>query len=183
MSFTSIFAVAIGDDWNYLMTMAFRVEGYSALLFYPIVFVVMNLVLLNLFLAILLHNFAGSGQEADAVTQEEEKNLAKFKRKMRTKCRSCNNRMRRWFSCCYVKEIDADGEKLWWGDQNLSLIDLFKRHGPTDIKTCNTGNTSVMANKLNPPSSSESSDSLLSDGSLLKDPPPAVIIECDASDH
>ena len=102
---------------------------------------------------------------------------------MRTKCRSCNIRMRKWFSCCYVKEIDADGEKLWWGDQNLSLIDLFKRHGPTDIKTCNTGNTSVMANKLNPPSSSESSDSLLSDGSLLKDPPPAVIIECDASVH
>ena len=58
MSFTSIFAIAVGDDWNLMMAMAYRTEGYTALFFFPIVFVVMNLVLLNLFLAILLHNFA-----------------------------------------------------------------------------------------------------------------------------
>lgn len=57
MSFTTIFAVAIGDDWNLLMAMAYRAEGLIALIFYPIVFIFMNLILLNLFLAILLQNF------------------------------------------------------------------------------------------------------------------------------
>lgn len=57
MSFTTIFAVAIGDDWNLLMTMAYRSEGFIAIFFYITVFIVMNIVLLNLFLAILLNNF------------------------------------------------------------------------------------------------------------------------------
>lgn len=54
MGFTSIFAVAIGDDWNYLMAMAYRAEGFIAIVFYTLVFIFMNLILLNLFLAILL---------------------------------------------------------------------------------------------------------------------------------
>ena len=57
MSITTIFAVAIGDDWNMLMTHGYRAEGFIAIFFYPIVFIIMNLVLLNLFLAILLFNF------------------------------------------------------------------------------------------------------------------------------
>ena len=57
MSITMIFAIAIGDDWNYFMAMAYRAEGFVALLFYPFVFIFMNLILLNLFLAILLQNF------------------------------------------------------------------------------------------------------------------------------
>lgn len=54
MGFTSIFAIAIGDDWNYLMALAFRAQGGIAIGFYPLVFIFMNLILLNLFLAILL---------------------------------------------------------------------------------------------------------------------------------
>ena len=54
MGFVSVFAIAIGDDWNYLMAMAYRAEGFIAIMFYPAVFIVMNLILLNLFLAILL---------------------------------------------------------------------------------------------------------------------------------
>lgn len=57
MGITSIFAVAIGDDWNYFMAMTYRAEGVIAIIFYPLVFIWMNLVLLNLFLAILLANF------------------------------------------------------------------------------------------------------------------------------
>lgn len=57
MGITTIFAVAIGDDWNYLMAMAWRAEGYLAIAFYSVVYIVMNLILLNLFLAILLQNF------------------------------------------------------------------------------------------------------------------------------
>ena len=58
MGFTSIFAVAIGDDWNTLMVQTFRAEGFTAIFFYSLVFIIMNLILFNLFLAILLHNFA-----------------------------------------------------------------------------------------------------------------------------
>lgn len=57
MGFTSIFAVAVGDDWNYLMALAYRAEGFIAIMFYPTVFIMMNLILFNLFLAILLQDF------------------------------------------------------------------------------------------------------------------------------
>ena len=57
MGFTSIFAIAIGDDWNLMMAMAYRAEGFVAIIFYLVVFIFMNLMLLNLFLAILLENF------------------------------------------------------------------------------------------------------------------------------
>ena len=63
MGFTSIFAIAIGDDWNYLMALAYRAQGLIALAFYPIVFIFMNLILLNLFLAILLRNFEEDDDE------------------------------------------------------------------------------------------------------------------------
>lgn len=57
MSITTVFAIAVGDDWNYLMAMAYRAQGYIAIAFYSVVFIFMNLILLNLFLAILLGNF------------------------------------------------------------------------------------------------------------------------------
>lgn len=66
MGFVSIFAIAIGDDWNYLMALAYRAEGEIAFGFFPIVFIFMNLILLNLFLAMLLQNYA---------TKDNEKNV------------------------------------------------------------------------------------------------------------
>ena len=78
MGFTSIFAIAIGDDWNYLMAMAYRAEGMLAILFYPVVFIFMNLVLLNLFLAILLQNFDEKEEpEKDKSEEREEKTMAR----------------------------------------------------------------------------------------------------------
>ena len=107
MSFTSIFAVAIGDDWNLFMMKAFRAEGSIALFYYPVVFIVMNLVLLNLFLAILLHNFEEtSGSKEEKVNEAEEKKLAKFNRRVKKKCRPCIERYIRTFSCCIIKEED-----------------------------------------------------------------------------
>ena len=72
MSFTSIFAIAVGDDWNYLMAMAYRAEGASAILFYPVVFIFMNLILLNLFLAILLDSFEENNVHAEEDTEKVE---------------------------------------------------------------------------------------------------------------
>ena len=65
MGFTSIFAVAIGDDWNYHMAQAHRAEGGIAIAFYPFVFIFMNLILLNLFLAILLQNFETKPEDTE----------------------------------------------------------------------------------------------------------------------
>ena len=75
MGFTSIFAVAIGDDWNYYMAQTFRAEGFTAIFFYSFVFITMNLILFNLFLAILLHHFDLQKDESkndEAQLQEEE---------------------------------------------------------------------------------------------------------------
>ena len=81
MGFTSIFAIAIGDDWNYLMALAYRTEGFIALAFYPVVFILMNLILLNLFLAILLQNFETKEEEPevkDQTAEQEDKAMSKI---------------------------------------------------------------------------------------------------------
>ena len=70
MALTSIFVVFIGEDWHVIMHSHYRVAGFSALLFFPALFVSLNLIMLNLFLAILLANFEtdtdeGSGGEDD----------------------------------------------------------------------------------------------------------------------
>ena len=54
MAFTSIFIVFIGEDWQTLMHSHYRIEGVSALLFFPFLYICLHLILLNLFLAILL---------------------------------------------------------------------------------------------------------------------------------
>jgi hypothetical protein len=71
MAFIAIFIVFIGDDWNAIMYNHYRAflfdEGqhlkssqaaaYGAVLFFVALFIVGNLILMNLFLAILLKNF------------------------------------------------------------------------------------------------------------------------------
>lgn len=109
MSITTIFAIAIGDDWNYLMAMAYRAEGFIAIFFYPIVFVFMNLVLLNLFLAILLQNFGT--RELSERDSKEDKNVVKFKRHVK--------KFVRRFNCCHV---DEENEKNL--DMNVSGIEF-----------------------------------------------------------
>ena len=47
------------------MAMAYRAQGLIALFFYPFVFIFTNLVLLNLFLAILLQNFDEEPQDEE----------------------------------------------------------------------------------------------------------------------
>ena len=76
MGFTAIFAIAIGDDWNYLMAQAWRAEGFIAIVFYPVVFIFMNLILLNLFLAILLQNFETTEDEKKEDEQVDQEDKA-----------------------------------------------------------------------------------------------------------
>ena len=55
--FTTIFIVFIGEDWNASMYDHVRATGNGGIFFFISLFILGNLVLLNLFLAILLKNF------------------------------------------------------------------------------------------------------------------------------
>ena len=57
LGFTTIFIVFIGEDWNWVMYDHFRAEGVSSVFIFILIFIVGNLIMLNLFLAILLKNF------------------------------------------------------------------------------------------------------------------------------
>ena len=61
----TIFIIFIGDDWNSIMALHYRAEGQIALVFFPVIYISLNLIMLNLFLAILLGNF-------DVVCEETE---------------------------------------------------------------------------------------------------------------
>ena len=107
MGFTSVFAIAIGDDWNLLMALAYRANGFIALVFYPLVFIFMNLILLNLFLAILLSNFETSDEPQEESKDQDEKAINKFKKRMRRRCRRCCLRCEARCPCFFFREEDA----------------------------------------------------------------------------
>jgi|TARA_B110000305_G_scaffold241048_1_gene313599 hypothetical protein len=71
----TVFIVLIGEDWNSSMYDHFRSEGYVAHFFFIILFILGNLILLNLFLAILLKNF----EEPPGKDEEEEEDDGKPK--------------------------------------------------------------------------------------------------------
>ena len=107
MGFTSIFAIAIGDDWNYLMAMSFRAEGVIAIVFYPVVYIFMNLILLNLFLAILLSNFETSHeQQVDHDENTVERVFKKFDRGCKKCCLSCKK-----ICPCFFHNVDEEEEE------------------------------------------------------------------------
>ena len=55
--FVAIFIIFIGEDWNSVMYDHVRATSDLSILFFCFIFIFGNLVLLNLFLAILLKNF------------------------------------------------------------------------------------------------------------------------------
>jgi hypothetical protein len=68
----TIIIVMIGDDWNSVMYDHYRAlaveapsSAYLAVFFFVVLFITTNLILLNLFLAILLNNFSDNPQEGD----------------------------------------------------------------------------------------------------------------------
>jgi voltage-dependent calcium channel L type alpha-1D len=69
--FTTIFMVLIGDDWNTTMYEHVRAKGYGAIFFFISLYIFGNLVLLNLFLAILLKNF----EEPPGKDEEENEDV------------------------------------------------------------------------------------------------------------
>ena len=66
----TVFIVFVGDDWNTIMYTHYRVLKYSSnttawigVIYFIMLFILGNLVLLNLFLAILLKNFSTDDEE------------------------------------------------------------------------------------------------------------------------
>lgn len=92
MALTTIFIVFIGEDWHTVMFMHYRVVGHTALVFFPFLYIFMNLILLNLFLAILLHHFVEEGDEETHFGGHDIKAFRKLYKKLRRCYRVCRNR-------------------------------------------------------------------------------------------
>jgi hypothetical protein len=63
-AFVTIFVIFVGDDWNAIMYDHYRVlyevsptQANTCILFFVVIFIAGNIILLNLFLGILLANF------------------------------------------------------------------------------------------------------------------------------
>ena len=65
MAFITVFQVMTTDNWPWLMYETYNASGYFALFFFPAVIIIGNIIVLNLFLAILLANFSGDDDAAE----------------------------------------------------------------------------------------------------------------------
>jgi hypothetical protein len=93
--FTTIFIVLIGEDWNTQMYNHVRTRGYGAIFFFVSLFIMGNLVLLNLFLAILLKNFEEPPGKEEEEEDEVEGFIVKLKAtfaKLKTCCLCCKKK-------------------------------------------------------------------------------------------
>jgi len=83
----TIFIVFIGEDWNSVMITHVRGSGDTAIPFFVFVFIFGNLILLNLFLAILLKNFEeppGKDDDEPAYVEEPTDKVP-----LKVKCKKC----------------------------------------------------------------------------------------------
>ena len=77
--FTTIFIVFIGEDWNASMYDHVRTRGMGAVFFFISLFILGNLVLLNLFLAILLKNFEEPPGKDEDEDEDVDSTITKIK--------------------------------------------------------------------------------------------------------
>ena len=91
--FTAIFIIFIGEDWNAVMYDHVRVSGKFHIAFFIFLFISGNIVLLNLFLAILLKNFE-EPPTGDADEEDEGDDGPKL---------TMGQKLKTIFCCCCVK--------------------------------------------------------------------------------
>lgn len=75
--FVTIFIIFIGEDWNSVMYDHVRVQGELHVIFFIFLFVIGNIILLNLFLAILLKNFEEPPSKEEVEEEEEDTETVK----------------------------------------------------------------------------------------------------------
>ena len=84
---TTIFIVAVGDDWNTIMYDFYRYlkqtphssspgGAVGAIGFFVLMYIMMNMLLLNLFLAILLDSYGNKPNDYEEMKEEEEEENA-----------------------------------------------------------------------------------------------------------
>ena len=73
-SIITIFIVLIGEDWNNIMYMYYRIYPAASIIYFTLLMILGNIVMLNLFLAILLRNFEIT-EEIEVIPEDE--NFAK----------------------------------------------------------------------------------------------------------
>jgi hypothetical protein len=76
VGFTTVFSILIGDGWNEIMYDHIRTLGMKVMPFFVSLYIFGNLILFNLFLAILLKNF--EVEEEDPTKIEENKSISKI---------------------------------------------------------------------------------------------------------
>ena len=84
-AFVTIFQVLTGEDWNAVMYDGMRTTGTWACVYFILLVVIGNYIVLNLFLAILLDNFSGldKDEEEDPTTCGEWRKRARDAREAR----------------------------------------------------------------------------------------------------
>jgi len=103
----TIFIVFIGEDWNSVMYSHYREFKHLSTFFFISFFVIGNLVLLNLFLAILLQNFETDGEEEEGKDSDANA-LAKLRRSFRRKWRIVKYSFISKCVCFYKKKGGSD---------------------------------------------------------------------------
>ena len=66
---TTVFQVLTGENWNAVLYDGIRSVGWSSVAYYVSLFVVGHIIVLTLFLAVLLHNFAGGHSTSDSADE------------------------------------------------------------------------------------------------------------------
>jgi voltage-dependent calcium channel L type alpha-1D len=76
-AFTTIFVIFVGDDWNAIMYDHYRViyevsptQANTCIVFFIIIFIAGNIILLNLFLGILFSNFDNQATKLEQLDEE-----------------------------------------------------------------------------------------------------------------
>jgi hypothetical protein len=115
----TVFIIFVGDDWNSIMYTHYRINIQSSPttawignIYFILVFVVGNLVLLNLFLAILLKNFEGDEPEDDLPDSESDSDADE-------EMTSCQ-KLKLWCCikfcpCCTKDDLEEDAEEIKLG--------------------------------------------------------------------
>jgi hypothetical protein len=106
---TTIFIVFIGEDWNSVMYDHYRATNSITIVYFMFLFIFGNLILLNLFLAILLKNFEEppGADEPEEQEDESEKKPGIFKR-ICGACSAC---------CCFLcKKSSPPGLQINTGE-------------------------------------------------------------------
>ena len=116
LGFTTIFIIFIGEDWNSVMVDHHRSQGVGSILMFILIFIVGNLIMLNLFLAILLKNFEEPPGKEDVVdTNSGPSSFTIFKQVIFHKIQSC-------CSCCFNQKEKQVVDENQVADSGLGKV-------------------------------------------------------------